>query len=34
MNKFADILKTRYEAVLQAISDSVFYQNIYDSHTK
>ena len=29
MNRFMDILKTRYEAVLQASSDSVFYQNIH-----
>jgi hypothetical protein len=29
MNRFLDILKTRYEAVLQSSSDSVFYQNIH-----
>ncbi|MBK5215832.1 MAG: hypothetical protein JJE53_03455 [Candidatus Pacebacteria bacterium] len=29
MLKFLDILKTRYEAVLQSSSDSVFYQNIH-----
>lgn len=30
MNRFLDILKTRYEAVLQSSSDSVFYQNIHN----